>query len=90
MADTETVLVLETDCENIIYIETIQTIFSDDGNVTLLEYMTFSQLPQEYAEPIFNALDNNDDGILPDSFMQDYFAMLDKNGAYAFWFRVNL
>ena len=34
----------------------------------------------EIGEPIFNAYDKDKDGILPDSFMQDYFHMVDTNG----------
>lgn len=53
---------------------------TDDGNVTLKEYMVFAQVSLEIAEPIFNAYDYDDDGLIPDSFMQDYLHMIDTDG----------
>lgn len=54
--------------------------FSDDGAITLAEYMAYTQLPQEVAEPIFNAYDDDDDGVILNNFMVKFFNMLDHNG----------
>ncbi|KAH3799908.1 uncharacterized protein LOC127838147 [Dreissena polymorpha] len=50
-----------------------------DGQVNLQEYMTFLNLPLEIGQPIFNVYDKDKDGFINQSFLTEYYHLLDHN-----------
>jgi len=58
--------------------------FSDDGRVSLTEYMTALRLPQDIAEKYFNLYDTDKDGYLTHNVIGTFIHLVDTNRKYTF------